>query len=625
MRSSWTRFWDSGHRSHIASETSRLLPSYHEESLASAIPAEEVTKVALRLRYLIEQCVPCELEEDLITKAHSRVITHKVIQAAKEAGGSEYGACVVYALLVNKRWFKRQAMLEIWDAELHDVRATAAEVIAKQIIEGEEDMEYLMSEVMLKRYATINDGSQTAVANVIEKSVDLHALRVIGSSGYQKTVKYLWKGWLVQDDNDATTFVDYKQKANPNYWVHLNPDRMRAPIYQNATQVIVSLVYLGLYTGAINTVNPTGDLDITEVLLYVFTLGFLCDEFSKFWKVGRFYLGFWNVFNLILYSLLTISFVTRCIALSHPIEDDHDGQRERFNELSYNFLAFSAPMFWGRLLLFMDTFRFFGAMLVVLKVMMKESLIFFALLIVVIVGFLQAFIGMDNVDNKSDATVFILQNMANAILGSPDFSGFDAFAPPFGIILYYIFTFTVMVILLNILIALYNSAYEDITGNALDEYMALFAQKTMQYVRAPDENVFIAPFNLIEIFGLILPFEWWISKRTYMKLNDYVMAVIYAPLLIVAAFFEMRSARDVTSNRKRGEADDDTIEEWEQLDSSELDLEGEGWTKSVESAKSNVDLDQATVEVRELREELGELKELMKSFLKEKQGQKSES
>ncbi|OBT62479.1 hypothetical protein VE03_07982 [Pseudogymnoascus sp. 23342-1-I1] len=631
MRSTWTSFWDRGHRSHVASEASRrmhtlysLLPTYHEEeSLPSAIPAEEVTKVALRLRYLIEQCVPCELEEDLVTKANSRVITHKVIQAAKEAGGTEYGACIVYALLVNKRWFKRQAMLEIWDAELHEVRATAAEVIAKQIIEGEEDMEYLMSEVMLKRYATINDGSQTAVANVIEKAVDLHALRVIGSSGYQKTVKYLWKGWLVQDDSDATKFVDYKQKANPNYWVHLNPDRMRAPIYQNATQVIISLVYLGLYTGAINTVNPTGDLDITEVLLYVFTLGFLCDEFSKFWKVGSFYLGFWNVFNLILYSLLTISFVTRCIALTHPIEDDHDGQRERFNELSYNFLAFSAPMFWGRLLLFMDTFRFFGAMLVVLKVMMKESLIFFALLLVVIVGFLQGFIGMDNVDNKSDATIFILQNMANAVLGSPDFSGFDAFAPPFGIILYYIFTFTVMVILLNILIALYNSAYEDITGNALDEYMALFAQKTMQYVRAPDENVFIAPFNLIEIFGLVLPLEWWVSKRTYMKLNDYVMAVIYAPLLIVAAFFEMRSAKDVTSNRKRGEDDDDTIEEWEQLDSSELDLEGEGWTKSVESAKSNVDLDQATVEVRELREELGELKELMKSFLKEKQGQEA--
>jgi hypothetical protein len=46
-------------------------------------------------------------------------------------------------------------------------------------------------------------------------------------------------------------------------------------------------------------------------------------------------------------------------------------------------------------------------------------------------------------------------------------------------------------VLLNILIALYNSAYEDISSNATDEYMAIFAQKTMQFVRAPDENVFI--------------------------------------------------------------------------------------------------------------------------------------
>ena len=40
--------------------------------------------------------------------------------------------------------------------------------------------------------------------------------------------------------------------------------------------------------------------------------------------------------------------------------------------------------------------------------------------------------------------------------------------------------------------ALYNSAYSDITDNAIDEYMALFAQKSLQFVRAPDENVFIA-------------------------------------------------------------------------------------------------------------------------------------
>ncbi len=102
-------------------------------------------------------------------------------------------------------------------------------------------------------------------------------------------------------------------------------------------------------------------------------------------------------------------------------------------------------MFYLRLLLYLDNIRFFGAMLVVLKVMMKESLIFFALLTIIVVGFLQAFIGMDEVDDNRAVTGFILQAMANAVMQSPDFEGFENFAPPFGIVLYYIFTFVVMV------------------------------------------------------------------------------------------------------------------------------------------------------------------------------------
>jgi hypothetical protein len=118
---------------------------------------------------------------------------------------------------------------------------------------------------------------------------------------------------------------------------------MRAPVYQNATQIIISVLYLGLYTGVINTVNSDGDLDVVEIILYIFTFGFLCDEFAKFWKVGRFYIGFWNIFNMVLYALLTTSLVMRFLAFSHPIEYNDDGKlvgpRKYFNELSYNFLG----------------------------------------------------------------------------------------------------------------------------------------------------------------------------------------------------------------------------------------------------------------------------------------------
>jgi len=133
---------------------------------------------------------------------------------------------------------------------MHGVRAVACEVIAKRIIEGEEDEEYLLQDMLLKRYSIIRDGKETEPANVIERAVDLHALRVIGSAGYQKCIKYLWKGWLQQDDKNVGCFVVYRNKSNTSYWAHLDPDRMRVPMYQNAVQITISLVYLALYTAA---------------------------------------------------------------------------------------------------------------------------------------------------------------------------------------------------------------------------------------------------------------------------------------------------------------------------------------------------------------------------------------
>lgn len=171
------------------------------------------------------------------------------------------------------------------------------------------------------------------------------------------------------------------------------------------------------------------------------------------------------------------------------------------------------------------------------------------------------------------------------------------------------------VVLLNILIALYNSSYEDIYGNADDEYLALFSQKTMQFVRAPDENVFIPPFNLIEVFFLAIPFEWWMSKKLYERINDIVMAAIYSPLIVVAAYFETRTAADIRSNRSRGEEDDDTVEEWEQM-ASDCDFEADGWAKKVEQAKSNLDVEPAVAEVQKLKGEIDELKAMIADLAK---------
>ena len=418
-----------------------MLPTRSEETLRPAIPAKDVTTIALRLKHQIETVIPCEIDEAKVTAAHGYVITPAVVKCAKSAGGDEYKACVVFSLLVVSKWFKRLAAIELWDADMHAVRATACEVIAKQIIEEEEDQRYLLEEVLLKRYAIVVDGEETFPINAIEKASDQHALTVIGSSGFQKCLTHLWKGWLITDPSDPSRFVEYKHKANTSYWAHFDPDRMRVPQYQNTLEIAFSLVYLALYTIAINTINRTGDLDVVEALLYIQSAGYIFDTIAHVYKAGTSYLAFWNIFNVSLYTLLIVSFTTRMIALGHPLDSD---TRTRFNEISYNFLAVTAPMFWARLLLYLNSFRAFGTMLVIVAAMMRESLIFFALLSVVYVGFFQAFYGLSQVENPGTAVAPIMMYMVQALLQAPEFEGFHLYSPPFGIILYCVFTFIVM-------------------------------------------------------------------------------------------------------------------------------------------------------------------------------------
>lgn len=138
----------------------------------------------------------------------------------------------------------------------------------------------------------------------------------------------------------------------------------------------------------------------------------------------------------------------------------------------------------------------------------------------------------------------------------------------------------------------------------------------MQFVRAPDENVYIAPLNLVEIvvsgFG-----EWWMPRHLYKTVNDWVMAFFYSPLLLVSAFIETRTAYRIRQNRARGEEDDDVVQEWEQL-AQEMDFEAEGWIKTCNAVKPNVEEDAAVLEVKKLRSEVAELKMMIAKLVEER-------
>jgi len=93
--------------------------------------------------------------------------------------------------------------------------------------------------------------------------------------------------------------------------------------------------------------------------------------------------------------------------------------------------------------------------------------------------------------------------LVQGLLGSPNFADEEN---AFGLTIYYFWNVFTTIILLNILISLFASAYADITDDAAANFLAFFAGKTIGMIRAPDEFVYPAPFNLIEIF-LIAPVE----------------------------------------------------------------------------------------------------------------------
>lgn len=582
------------------SSMSDVNPSYSD---AACPNSRQTLRICINLKTLIDKVIPIIYEEKDVLIQNSPIINSNVIDLTYRAAGGKgdgakgtsshkYRASLVFCLLKVCDWYWQQLVAELYDNELYLLRAKVAQQIAKVIIENEEDDEYLFLGMLCHRYTVSLCEEDSLPASALEMAVDMHSTIVIGSSGYQRCIKWLWKGWIIQSSTDPHSYVLYKGVLLHSIRTHFDPNRVKTPFYQNLLEIAFSIVYLILYTIILSSHQEvTTPIDLFEILFYLFTLGCILDELVKVYHVGLNYLGFWNVFNDIMYGIISIAISFRLVSLNHQ----HDvNQRDRLDEISFRILSCAAPFMWTRLLLYLDAQRFVGAMIVVIKTMMKESIYFFVLLAVVILGFTQGFLGLDKSDGKSEATKRIVLALIKTIIGGSGFDDFLNLVPPYALIMYYVYTFLITVILMNILIALYSTAYAAIVENATDEYFALVAQKTLRYIRAPDTDLYVPPMNLIEL--ILTPFYYMVSKHTFKSINYYVMLVIYSPLLTYITVEELAIARRIQYNRFKGLPDDaneyDT--EWDLTDGYEVTAES-GWAGIQER---NGEISQALVDQR---------------------------
>ncbi|KAK6464725.1 vacuolar cation channel [Scheffersomyces coipomensis] len=559
----------------------------------------QTLRICLNLKKLIDKVVPIVFDEEDITSSNSPILNANIIDLVYEAAGGKgngktgttshkYRATLVFCLLRVCGWYWQLAEFELSDNALFLLRAKTSEILAAKVIDSCDNDEYLFLGLLTHRYSINLNGIDATPVSALELAVDMHSTTVIGAAGYQRCIKWLWRGWIIQSSTDPHAYVMYKGAASHLIRTHFDPERVKTPLYQNILEILVSIGYLILFTIILNGhQNTTDHFDIPEVLFFLVTLGSVLDELVKFYHVGYYYLGFWNAFNDVMYTIIFTSIGFRIASVNTTAPS-----KERYDEIAFRILSCAAPFMWSRLLLFLDAQQFVGAMIVVIKTMMKESIYFFVLLFVVIIGFLQGFLGLDASDGKSEATLRILISLVKAIIGESSFEDVEKLVPPYASVLYYVYSFVLTVILMNILIALYSTAYAAIVENATDEYFALVAQKTLRYIRAPDANLYVPPFNLIEF--LITPLGWILPRSTFKTLNYFIMLIIYAPLLAYITSDELANANRIEYNRYKGLADDaneydaewdltdgfstefDTIQERNQEVSQDLRIQREG-------------------------------------------------
>jgi hypothetical protein len=107
-------------------------------------------------------------------------------------------------------------------------------------------------------------------------------------------------------------------------------------------------------------------------------------------------------------------------------------------------------------------------------------------------------------------------------------------------------------------------------------------------------------------------------REYYSTLNEFIMGIIYSPILLIIATLETREARRIRWNRRQGEDDDDVVEEWEDVaEEVEFDLD-DTWRQAVRETTPDPNAENCTLEIIQLREQIKELTAVVHAFIEKK-------
>ncbi|KAG0251206.1 hypothetical protein DFQ27_008921 [Actinomortierella ambigua] len=504
------------------------IPNGHHGSTMASTP-RKIHALLPRLFALINSLAETSnIDED-------EVVTDDVVEFL-----SGLGREVVYGLLRCVETYKDEGNHDVGSRRLMEARSRVAEVAATKVVKVFVDKDTMATYCQVVARPFYSEGeSENTAENSLEIAIRVHATIFLADTEVQRCIQAMWTGLILQveDESGQIRFVEYTgmRRLRKHWWDWIDVTRLSVPKYQNILKIAFYVIFLILYTYTVGDRKnyPTP----VEWALYVFVVGYIFEEFRLFFEGGiLFFLSnIWHWVNLISYSMFIVSFGFRMSA--YLIDDPSNPTFKSYNDIAYDILAILAVFVWVKSLSILDGIQYFGTMVMVLQKMLKDGLMFFWLLAWVYIGFYQSFFALLDDELKEDTKISPL--LLRGFLQDPDFDRAIEFHETYGYWLFALYLFLTSIILLNLLVALFNSSYTNITDSSEQEYLALYTFKVFSYLKSPDQFPFAAPTNLIEVF-LLIPLSYILPRDTYRRLNHFVMRFLFIIPLLMIAYSEHR-------------------------------------------------------------------------------------
>jgi hypothetical protein len=386
-------------------------------------------------------------------------------------------------------------------------------------------------------------------ASALEVAILSDAKRFCTSPAVQRVVDRVWRGdvvfyaSLIDEDGislngrpstrskltRARTVVNVRRGRPRGLRDVLRVSRLRVPRYQNLLYVSIYIMYLAIYAHVLmeHSISFTWE----EIVLYILTIGYGLDELSQIYKCGLvFYTQYlWNPLDsLVLLSVFLFGLLRVCACVY---------EEARWTPLAYGILACNSVALWPRLLIVFDRYRWAGRRMAMLRRVFRRTLIVIIPIPFIFAGFVHAFYALSNGQHSIGEIVWTLFRVAT---GSPDV-GFERAAiyhPYLGNWLMLIYILICVYSISAILLAVCVHAYTDSAPRSDREYRFRYTVRVLQHVKSETLFFYVPPLNLLHI--PLLPAQLLLSERHYMRLNRFILRLLFwLPLLMIFVYERM--------------------------------------------------------------------------------------